>query len=86
MVLLDMDQVITLAAAIENPPRPRSHPLRTYRQYGLLSRVAALTGLRAGETGALTLSKIDFNNLRVQVSSSAEESPRPTHLRITKSP
>ncbi len=52
---------------------PHSGSLHTSRGCPLLVRVAALTGLRAGEIGALTLSKIDLNNLRVEVSSSAEE-------------
>ena len=53
MQFLTAEEVFALADAVEHPPRPRSQPLRTYPQYGLLVRFAAFTGLRAGEIGAL---------------------------------
>lgn len=73
MIFLDIDQVVALAHSIENPPRPRSHPLRTYPQYGLLIRLASLTGLRAGELGALRVGRVGLAECRLEVAESAEE-------------
>jgi site-specific recombinase XerC len=47
MAFLSLVEVMRLADAITNPPRPARHPLQTWPQYGLLVRLTALTGLRA---------------------------------------
>ncbi len=48
MAFLSMDEVLALARAMRRP------------EYGLLVRFAALTGLRAGEIGALRVGRVDI--------------------------
>jgi len=73
MQFLTADEVFALADAITNPPRPRSQPLRTYPQYGLLVRFAAFTGVRAGEIGALRIGRVNPLHRWVEVAATAEE-------------
>lgn len=73
MQFLTAEEVFALAAAVEHPPRPRSQPLRTYPQYGLLVRFAAFTGLRAGEIGALRIGRVNPLHRWVEVAQSVEE-------------
>ena len=68
MIFLDARQVMTLANAVTNPGTDASHP-----QYGLLVRMAAFTGLRAGEIAALRIERLDLMRKRVQVTASATE-------------
>ncbi len=55
MAFLTMDQVLALADAMRRP------------EYGLLVRFAALTGLRAGEIGALRVGRLDLGRGRADV-------------------
>lgn len=73
MQFLEAEEVFALADAVANPPRPRSQPLRTYPQYGLLVRFAAFTGMRAGEIGALRIGRVNPLHRWVEVAESAEE-------------
>ncbi len=76
MVFLTEDQVCALADEIRNPPplsRGATHRDGGYPDYALLVLFAAYTGLRAGEIGALRVSKIDLMRRRVEVSESADE-------------
>ena len=73
MVFLDPAQVIRLATEITNPPRPRSHPAKTWPAYGLLVRVAAWSGLRAGEIAALRIGRFDRRAGRLEVAESVQE-------------
>lgn len=76
MIFLTEDQVMALAHEIEHPPplqRGNAHRDGGYPEYGLLVRFAAFTGLRAGEIGALRVSRIDLERRRVAVSESADE-------------
>lgn len=73
MVYLSIEEVLRLAEAITHPPRQRRQPLRTYPQYGLLVRFAALTGLRAGEIAALRVGRVNARTRRVEVAESASE-------------
>jgi integrase len=73
MQFLSPDQINRLAHEISNPPRPRSQPLRTYPTYSLLVRVAAWSGLRAGEIGALRVGRIDLPSGRLEVAESVSE-------------
>ena len=73
MQFLTAEEVFALADAVEHPPRPRSQPLRTYPQYGLLVRFAAFTGLRAGEIGALRIGRVNPLHRGVEVAQSVEE-------------
>lgn len=73
MQFLTADEVFALADAVEHPPRPRSQPLRTYPQYGLLVRFAAFTGMRAGEIGALRIGRVNPLHRWVEVAQSVEE-------------
>ena len=73
MQFLTAKEVFALADEVANPPRPRSQPLRTYPQYGLLVRVAAFTGLRAGEIGGLRMGRVNPLHRWIEVAESAEE-------------
>lgn len=61
MAFLSMDEVLALARAMRRP------------DYGLLVRFAALTGLRAGEIGALRVGRLDVLRARVEVVESVVE-------------
>lgn len=61
MAFLTMEQVLALAAAMRRP------------EYGLLVRFAALSGLRAGEVGALRVGRLDVSRSRVEVAESVAE-------------
>lgn len=61
MAFLTMDQVLALATAMRRP------------EYGLLVRFAALSGLRAGEIGALRVGRLDLVRGRVEVAESVAE-------------
>ena len=73
MVFLSLKEVMRLADAIANPPRPRRHQLQTWPEYGLLVRIAALTGLRAGEIGALRVGRVNPLLGRLEVAESVGE-------------
>lgn len=76
MIFLTDDQVMTLAEEIQDPPplqRGASHREGGYPDYALLVRFATYTGLRAGEIGALRVSRINLMRRRVEVSESADE-------------
>lgn len=73
MQFLTPDQVNRLAFEISNPPALRRQPTRTYPEFGLLVRVAAWSGLRAGEIGALRVGRIDSQTGRLEVAESASE-------------
>src|ERR687891_251596 len=66
MVFLTPAQILRLADQIANPPRPRSHPRKTWPAYGLLVRLAAWSGLRAGEIAALRVRRVDLPPGRVR--------------------
>ena len=75
MMFLTHDEVLALAHEITNPPK---HPgggnrLRTYPQYGLLVRLAALTGMRAGEIAALRVGRVNPLRRTIEVAESAAE-------------
>src|SRR4051794_30333892 len=55
MHFLTTDELLSLAAALKRP------------EYGLLVRFAGLTGLRAGEIGALRVGRLDLLRRRVEV-------------------
>jgi len=59
MAFLTMDQVLALATAMRRP------------EYGLLVRFAALSGLRAGEIGAVRVGRLDLLRGRVEVAERA---------------
>ena len=61
MVFLTLDQVNALATAMRQP------------EYGLLVRFVALTGLRAGEIGALRIGRLDLLRGRVDVVEAVSE-------------
>jgi len=73
MVFLDPAQVVRLATEIANPPRPRSHPPKTWPAYGLLVRLAAWSGLRAGEIAALRVGRFDCRAGRLEIAESVQE-------------
>jgi integrase len=73
MVFLSPTQVIRLADEVANPPRPPSHPQKTWPAYGLLVRVAAWSGLRAGEIAALRVGRFDRHTGRLEVAESVQE-------------
>jgi integrase len=73
MQFLSPEQITRLAVEIANPPRPRSQSRRTYPAYSLLVRVAAWSGLRAGEIGALRIGRIDPRTGRIEVAESVSE-------------
>lgn len=62
MHFLTPDQVELLAEAVANPPVATGggeHRRSSYPAFGLLVRVAAYTGLRAGELGAVRVRRVD---------------------------
>ncbi len=61
MAFLTMDEVLAVASAMQPP------------EYGLLVRFAALTGLRAGEIGALSIRRLDLVRGRVEVAEMVSE-------------
>jgi integrase len=61
MVFLTLDEVQALAAAMRRP------------EYGLLVRFVTLTGLRAGEVGALRIGRLDLLRGRVDVVEAVSE-------------
>ncbi len=61
MAFLTMEEVVALSAAMRRP------------EYGLLVRFAALTGLRAGEIGALRIRRLDLLRRRLEVAESVSE-------------
>ena len=76
MIFLTDGQVMDLAEEIQDPPplrRGASHREGGYPDYALLVRFASYTGLRAGEIGALRVSRINLMRRRVEVSESADE-------------
>ena len=73
MVFLTADEVLQLADEVANPPRPLRHPLRAHPQYSLLVRLAAFTGLRAGEVAALRVGRVNPLHGRIEVAESASE-------------
>ena len=73
MVFLTADEVLQLADDVANPPRPLRHPLRAHPQYSLLVRLAAFTGLRAGEVAALRVGRVNPLHGRIEVAESASE-------------
>ncbi len=79
MLFLSRDEVLALADAITHPPlRPGGgeHRRTAYPEYGLLVRLAAETGLRAGEIAALRVGRVDVISGRIEVAESASEVPR----------
>lgn len=73
MVFLTAEEVVRLAEAIANPPRPNRHEQKRWPAYGLLVRLAAFTGLRAGEVAALRIGRYDTRSRRIEVAESVEE-------------
>ena len=76
MVFLTHDDVIALAHHITYPPiRPGGGENRrgSYPEYGLLVRLAALTGLRAGEIAALRVGRVNPLRKTLEVAESAAE-------------
>jgi integrase len=61
MHFLTMDELLRLANAMKRP------------EYGLLVRFAGLTGLRAGEIGALRVGRLDLLRRRVEVLETVSE-------------
>ena len=73
MVFLSIQEVLRLSDAVTHPPiRAGGGETRrsAYPEYGLLVRFAALTGLRAGEIGALRIGRVDPIRARVEVAES----------------
>lgn len=73
MQFLPPGEINRLAFEIAHPPRPRRHPARTYPHFGLLVRVAAWSGLRAGEIGALRVGRIDPKTGHIEVAESVAD-------------
>lgn len=76
MVFLNPDQIVHLATEVSRPPqRYRREERRRdgYPEYGLFVRLAAFTGLRAGELVALRMRNIDLDRRRLHVRESASE-------------
>jgi integrase len=69
MVFLSAGEVFRLAEAIGSPSGRRG-PMP---EYGLLVKLAAFTGLRAGEIAALRLARLDLLHGRLEVAESVEE-------------
>lgn len=87
MVFLDADQIMTLADEITAPPQRYRREERRgdgYPEYGLLVRLAALTGLRAGELVALRVKSLDLMRRRVEVNASASEAYGELQIVATK--
>ncbi len=76
MIFLEPDQVMALAHEVSQPPpRYRREERRRdgYPEYGLFVRLAAFTGLRAGELVALRTRSVDLMRRRIHVRASATE-------------
>lgn len=73
MVFLRPAEDMRLANEIAHPPRPPSHPHKTWPAYGLLVRLAAWSGLRAGEIAALRVGRFDRRAGRLEVAESVQE-------------
>lgn len=73
IVFLSPAEVMRLANEIAHPPQPRSHPHKTWPAYGLLVRLAAWSGLRAGEIAALRVRRFDRRAGRLEVAESVQE-------------
>lgn len=73
MTFLTPGEVERLARAIESPPRPARHQERTYPEYALIVRLAAWTGLRAGEICALRVGRVNPLLGRIEVAESADD-------------
>lgn len=87
MIFLTEHQVMALADEIVNPPplqRGHSHRDGGYPDYSLLVRFAAFTGLRAGELGALQVSRVNLLRRRVEVARSADEANGTFNIGPTK--
>ncbi len=70
MMFLTPEEVMNLAAAITKPPirmRGGEHRRDSYPEYGTLVRLAAFTGLRAGEIVGLRAGRVDLKRNRVEV-------------------
>ena len=87
MVFLTPAQVMDLANEVANPPIRRGggeHRRATFPEYGLLVRLAAFTGLRAGEIGALRVRRVDLMRRRLEVAESASEAHGQFEIGATK--
>ncbi|MFT7650271.1 MAG: integrase [Candidatus Poriferisodalaceae bacterium] len=87
MIFLTEHQVMDLAEEVQDPPplqRGHKHRDGGYPDYSLLVRFAAFTGLRAGELGALKVSRINLMRRRVEVSQSADEANGKFNIGPTK--
>lgn len=79
MHFLSAEQIEQLAEAIAHPEvrlaghRASPHWRTELDEYGLLVRLDAYTGLRAGELAALKVGRLDFLRGRVEVAESATE-------------
>lgn len=73
MQFLTPDEINDLAHEISHPPRSQRHQQKTYEEYGLLVRVAAWSGLRAGEIGALRVGRVEPTTGRLEVAESVGE-------------
>jgi integrase len=73
MVFLTAEEVLRLANEIAHPPRPARHPAKVWPAYGLLVRLTARTGLRAGEIGALRMGRVHLGDSSIEVAESVGE-------------
>ena len=73
MVFLSIEELLALADAIALPPRPNRHAQQHFPEYSLLVRLVGLTGLRAGEIGALRVGRVNPLLGRIEVAESVEE-------------
>jgi integrase len=73
MVFLSAEEVLRLADEIAHPPRPAWDRAKAWPAYGLLVRVTAWTGLRAGEVGALRVGRVHLMDPTIEVSESVAE-------------
>ena len=79
-VFLTAAQVEELVHEIEHPPFVTGggeHRVKTYPEHALLVRVAAYTGLRAGELWALRVGNVDLMRRRIHVLESVDTSGPP---------
>ena len=87
MIFLTEDLVMALAEEIADPPplqRGATHREDGYPDYAILIRFAAFTGLRAGEIGALKVSRLNLLRGRAEVSESADEANGKFNIGPTK--
>lgn len=73
MVFLSIEQLLALADEIALPPRPNRHAQQHLPQCSLLVRLVGLTGLRAGEVGAVRVGRVNPLLGRIEVAESVEE-------------